>query len=509
MNEHYLHLIWREVSRHLEIGESITTLQAILHDAVATRFLILRRWDDEHASLRTVGVAGLRDLPARASLAGPTAAAVRAWAALAKSSAWHERTADRVALALVPEGASGPVVVIPLLGDFGLDGVAVLGGLSAFPTDLDELSDALGVALRNDARLAELGRVREAAEADRRALLARLGRHELTDGVVGAEGGLKNVMARVAQVSATDVPVLLLGETGSGKEVIARLIHERSGRQKAPFLRVNCGAIPAELVDSELFGHERGAFTGALGTRRGWFERADGGTLFLDEVGELPLAAQVRLLRVLQDGSFQRVGGQESRTADVRILAATHRDLPALVAAGTFRQDLWFRISVFPLRLPSLRERTDDIPALVSHFSAAAGTRLFGVPLAANAADVAMLVEYAWPGNVRELAAVLERAAILGDGKRLEVAAALGASPAVVKAAPTGWWVLGEDEVEAEASAEPATTTEIEGMLSAVRECLGRIEGPFGAARKLGVNPHTLRARLRRFRIDWAQFRKA
>lgn len=506
MSGHYLHLVWREVSRHLEVGESVATLQTILHDAISTQFLLLRRWDDEHASLRTVGLAGLRDLPARASLAGPTAAAVRAWAAQARSSVWHERTADRVALALVPEGATGPVVVIPLLGMAGIEGVAVLGGLSAFPANLEELTDALGVALRNDARLAELARVREAAEADRRALLTRLGRHELTDGVVGAEGGLKNVMARVAQVAATDVPVLLLGETGSGKEVVARLIHERSGRQRAPFLRVNCGAIPAELVDSELFGHERGAFTGALAPRRGWFERADGGTLFLDEVGELPLAAQVRLLRVLQDGSFQRVGGQESRTADVRILAATHRDLPTLVGTGAFRQDLWFRISVFPLRIPPLRERADDIPALVNHFAAAAGTRLFGVPLSASAADVVMLVAYPWPGNVRELAAVLERAAILGDGQRLEVAAALGASPPVVKAGPTGWWVLGEDE--AESPTGPDTAKEIEAMTSAVQECLGRIEGPFGAARKLGVNPHTLRARLRRFGIDWAQYRK-
>ena len=183
-------------------------------------------------------------------------------------------------------------------------------------------------------------------------------------------------MEQVQLVAPSDTPVLILGETGSGKEVVARAIHSRSRRASGPFLRINCGAISPDLVDSELFGHERGSFTGAVAERKGWFERADCGTLFLDECGELPLPAQVRLLRVLQDGTFQRVGGERPMHVDVRVVAATHRDLPAMVASGQFREDLWYRIAVFPVRLPPLRERLTDIPALATHFALRAAKRL-------------------------------------------------------------------------------------------------------------------------------------
>jgi transcriptional regulator with GAF, ATPase, and Fis domain len=307
----------------------------------------------------------------------------------------------------------------------------------------------------------------------------------VADTVVGADGGLAQVMQRVEQVARADVPVLVLGETGSGKEVVAREIHHRSARAKGPFLRVNCGAIPPELVDSELFGHERGAFTGAIAVRKGWFERADGGTLFLDEIGELPAAAQVRLLRVLQDGSIQRVGGQDTHTVDVRIVAATHRDLTALQRAGAFREDLWYRISVFPIRLPPLRERKVDLPALARVFAARAGQRLHGRPLVPTPADLTLLQRYDWPGNVRELAAVIERAAILGGGDHLDVSAALGVAPA-----------------------PPAEPTDERGRIEATLErCLGRIEGPFGAAAALGEKPGTLRSRMRRLGIDWERYR--
>jgi hydrogenase-4 transcriptional activator len=297
-------------------------------------------------------------------------------------------------------------------------------------------------------------------------------------------------MDRVAQVAPTDAPVLILGETGSGKEVVARAMHDRSRRSSGPFLRVNCGAIPAELVDSELFGHEKGSFTGAIHQRRGWFERADGGTLFLDEVAELPPAAQVRLLRVLQDGSFQRVGGQETQAVDVRILAATHRDLPAMVRDGRFRQDLWYRISVFPIQLPALRQRPGDIPALAAHFAERAGLRLFGRPLLPRPAEVEALCAYDWPGNVRELAAVIERAAILGDGQHLEVGPALGLAVAGLR----------------RSAPDEHNKAQIEEVL---RQVHGRIEGPFGAAHALGVNPHTLRSRMRRLGISWEEFRRS
>jgi transcriptional regulator with GAF, ATPase, and Fis domain len=250
---------------------------------------------------------------------------------------------------------------------------------------------------------------------------------------------------------------------------------------------VNCGAIPPELVDSELFGHERGAFTGAQGQRIGWFERADGGTLFLDEVGELPLAAQVRLLRVLQDGSYERVGGQRPLSADVRVVAATHRDLPSMVKSGSFREDLWYRIAVFSIRLPPLRERKQDIPALVRYFATTVGHRYGSGPLQASEADLQLLDAYDWPGNVRELGAVIERAAVLGEGRRLEVARALGsAMPTSESPAATARHQLVRtlDEIAREA------------IEHAVRVHDGRIDGPRGAARALGIHPNTLRSRM-------------
>jgi transcriptional regulator with GAF, ATPase, and Fis domain len=313
-------------------------------------------------------------------------------------------------------------------------------------------------------------------------------------------------MERVALVARSDVPVLILGETGSGKEVIARAIHDRSQRARGPFIRVNCGAIPPELIDSELFGHEKGSFTGAAATRRGWFERANGGTLFLDEIGELPLAAQVRLLRVLQDGLFERVGGEQPLKAEVRLVAATHRDLAAMVQSGGFREDLWYRISVFPIVLPPLRERREDIPLLAEHFARRAAIR-FGLKLQLPSPEqFALLIAYPWPGNVRELGAVIDRAAILGDGERLEVARALGvgtdisAAPRITNARQS----MEPAVTPAVFSLDEATKRHIEKALAATH---GRIEGPHGVATLLKINPHTLRARMRKLGINWTNFR--
>ena len=321
-------------------------------------------------------------------------------------------------------------------------------------------------------------------------------------------------MERASLVAPSDVPVLVLGETGSGKEVVARAIHQRSRRAAGPFLRVNCGAIPSGLVDSELFGHERGSFTGAGAQRKGWFERADGGTLFLDEVGELPPPAQVRLLRILQDGSFERVGGQSALHVDVRIVAATHRDLERMVADGLFREDLWYRLAVFPIHVPPLRDRPEDIPPLATHFALRAASRFGTSPRLPTPEELNLLVDYPWPGNVRELAAVIERAVILGDGRGLEVATALGLGrdPRSERPRP-------EPRPEASAQAAPergeaqapfptlddAVRAHIERALSRTR---GRIEGVRGAAALLGINPHTLRARMRKLRVEWQRFRE-
>jgi len=308
-------------------------------------------------------------------------------------------------------------------------------------------------------------------------------------------------------VAHLDVPVLLLGETGSGKEVVARAIHARSRRAAGPFLRMNCGAIPPGLIDSELFGHERGAFTGATAERKGWFERADGGTLFLDEIGELPLDAQVRLLRVLQDGSLERVGGHRSIAVDVRVVAATHRDLERMVRDGRFREDLWYRVAVFPIQLPAVRERVEDIPALATHFALRAATRFGTPPLVPTPEDLDLLVRYPWPGNVREISAVMERAVILGDGRRLAVARALGPLPRGETAVPEPAGTAPGPARSTDRGFETLDAAMARHIEAALERTHGRVDGPNGAAALLDINPHTLRARMRKLGVDWKALR--
>ena len=308
--------------------------------------------------------------------------------------------------------------------------------------------------------------------------------------------------------------------------MVARAIHGRSPRSAKPFIRVNCGAIPTELIDSQLFGHERGSFTGASDQRKGWFERADGGTLFLDEIGELPLAAQVRLLRVLQDHQIERVGGQEHIHVDVRIVAATHRDLSAMVHSRSFREDLWYRINMFPILLPGLRERVEDIPSLARHFAKRAANR-FGLPyVEPTLADIKLLMDYRWPGNIRELQAIMDRAVILGGGTRLDVAMSLGNTflqappPSSNSDEPTFYEVIPESTNRNSATAPVPSALEDEGPVDSLDSAIvrhieralaaasGQVEGRRGAALLLGVNPHTLRAKMRKLGIDWDRFRR-
>jgi hydrogenase-4 transcriptional activator len=328
------------------------------------------------------------------------------------------------------------------------------------------------------------------------------GEHPVGDErLIGGETGLAAVMARAHLVARSAAPVLLFGETGTGKEIIARAIHEHSAFRAGPFRRVNCGAIAPELIDSELFGHEPGAFTGAVTRRKGWFEQANGGTLFLDEIGELALPAQVRLLRVVQDGEVVRVGGERGVRVNVRIVAATHRDLPAMVEAQTFREDLYYRLAVFPIVIPPLRDRPGDIRAFAEYFAERAAHR-FGVrAIPVSDDDVGLLSDYRWPGNVREIAAVMDRAVLIGQGRALAVSAALGLSPRPsVAAAPSA------DGAPAR-GIEPLDVVTRRHIEAALNETRGRIEGPYGAAKLLRVNPHTLRARMRKLKINWRAFR--
>jgi hydrogenase-4 transcriptional activator len=513
--------LWREISRHPEIGNALAKLVPHLCLELPLSAVIVRRLDVKRRLLETVGaerVDGYALSPhVHNEYSEPQLEAVLDW--FRDGRVLHGRSYELPLLAaLVPKGIRDDVIVGPLADEEGPLGVFVLVSEERFG-ELHErkaqgLLEPFRLALENDRRFHELARLREAVEADNRALRSRLERQDIVETIVGGDAGLKEVTERIEQVAATDVPVLVFGETGTGKEVVARAIHARSQRSKGPIVCVNCGAIPPGLVDSELFGHERGSFTGASGTRKGWFERADGGTLFLDEVGELPLDAQVRLLRVLQEHVFERVGGTRAIHVDVRVVAATHRNLEDMVVAGTFREDLWYRMSVFPIFLPPLRERPSDIPALAAHFAWRAGKRLGGTPLVPTDSDVELLLQYDWPGNVRELVTVIERAAILGGGKKLQMAAALGVrTPQRVSQPPiaalTSAPLVAPPPRLAPASEgfptlDQAMAKHIE---RALEETHGRIEGKGGAAELLDINPHTLRSRMKKLGVNWGRFR--
>jgi len=508
--------VWREACQHIEIDQSTEAITRLLLTDVPLAQLLVRRINRERSCLDTVAL-GLPDrlyqeAEARTECSPAQMRQLLAWCDRGEVGYGAHVEARRSPWGVgVPAAIDAAVLVLPIGGPRSSGGVLVFVGQPdrRFTTRHMALAEALkepfSAALANDLQLRELTTLREAAEAQKQSLLTRMGRTSLADAIVGEESGLKGVIERVDAVASSDLPVLIFGETGTGKELVARTVHKRSPRAEGPILRVNCGAIPPELIDSELFGHERGAFTGALETRRGWFERADGGTLFLDEIGEMPPAAQVRLLRVLQDGWLERIGGSHPIHVDVRVVAATHRDLPRMITEGGFREDLWYRISVFPIVLPPLRERVADVPALANHFAHRAAVRFGLPPLEPTPDDIRLLTDYHWPGNIRELAAVIDRAAILGNGERLEVSQALGTS-AIRSASP-------KDEQEANTARQAVPTfptldhavrAHIEAALAVTK---GRIEGRHGVAALLKVNPHTLRARMRKLGINWKRFR--
>ena len=510
--------VWREACRHIELEDSMDRIARLLPPHLPADGMLVRGLNYAQARLETVAVGLCRpagDKVPRTVSAWTSEQLTTVLEWCRRGTILHGQRTDQPLLEIVaPPEVEGDWLAGPLIMDDHPMGVLLLLArpprmFAAHHRPLAQsLLEPMAVAFANDLQFHEVARLREAVEAENRALLSRLDRDAVADTIVGADSGLRHVMERIEQVAPTDAPVLILGETGSGKEVLARAIHSKSRRASGPVVRVNCGAIPPGLIDSELFGHERGSFTGAVNVRKGWFERADGGTLFLDEIGELPLDAQVRLLRILQDGTFERVGGPKPLKVDVRIVAATHRDLHAMVAEGNFREDLWYRISVFPIDLPPLRDRIEDIAPLAAHFASRAGRRLGGAPLTLSMEDVELLTSYPWPGNVRELAAVIERAAILGNGRGLRVRAALG--PVTVKTgrmAPKDW---AKRSAAAASVAESITLDAAMKMhiVQALQATQGRIEGKFGAAARLGVNAHTLRGRMRKLGIDWSRYRR-
>jgi transcriptional regulator with GAF, ATPase, and Fis domain len=309
--------------------------------------------------------------------------------------------------------------------------------------------------------------------------------HNFTD-FISRSPALQKILAKVEQVAATDATVLILGESGTGKELLARAIHNLSQRSDHPLVKVNCAALPMHLIESELFGHEKGAFTGAIARKAGRFELADGGTIFLDEIGEMPLELQAKLLRILQDGEFERVGGQQTLKVDTRVIAATNRDLKTEIQHGRFREDLYYRLYVFPITIPPLRERKEDIPLLVNHFvkkySAKTGKKIESV----SQHIIDTLQAYPWPGNVRELENVIERAVIVSPGKQLKL---------------DDWLPSSEGESVEEPTALGLEEMERNHILKVLKQTGWRISGEKGAARILNINASTLRSRMEKLGI--------
>jgi transcriptional regulator with GAF, ATPase, and Fis domain len=408
---------------------------------------------------------------------------------LLPGSGAKERSASSSSTLTVPVSVAGPLSYALVLKDHGRR--------TGWPPPLIDrlrlIGEILGGALhrrRQERALREMltqtERPTAQLEADNRYLQEEIKSYHDVDDIVGQSAPLRDALTRLMQVASMNSTVLLLGETGTGKELFARALHDRSRRHARALVRVNCAALPQSLIESELFGHERGAFTGAVSMRQGRFEIADGGTIFLDEIGDLPLDLQAKLLRVIQEGEFERVGSSRSRKVDVRVITATHRNLEQDVADGRFRADLFYRLSVFPIHLPALRERTEDIPALVWFFihrhQRELERRIAKVPQAVMSA----LQQHAWPGNIRELENVIERAMIRTTGDTLR----LDDDTAGMATRPLS--AFEGDSLDA------IQRLHIERIL---RECGWRINGTGNAAERLGLHPNTLRFRMQKLGV--------
>jgi formate hydrogenlyase transcriptional activator len=350
----------------------------------------------------------------------------------------------------------------------------------------------VSIAVSNALAYDEIHTLKEQLQVENRLLQDEIVQRSIYEEIVGSSTSLQKVLTAIDRVAQTDTTVLITGETGTGKELVAHAIHRRSPRSSRALVKVNCAALPSELIASELFGHEKGAFTGALQQRAGRFEAANKGTIFLDEIGELSSEMQIALLRVLQEKEFERVGGNKTIRTDVRVITATNRNLEEEVEKGRFRMDLYYRLNVFPVRVPALRERVDDIPVLVDYFASRFASRMGKRITEIDKRTLEWMQQYAWPGNIRELQNVIERGVILADGDVLRV------EPLIAKAAVRT--ISPGDGAGSRARQKAA----IEAVLQETR---GRIAGPDGAAERLGIPASTLESRIRVLKINKHQFK--
>jgi DNA-binding NtrC family response regulator len=383
-----------------------------------------------------------------------------------------------------------------LMPDGAIKKVHVLGHASKYEGgELSFLGAVMDITVMKNA-FEEIRILRDQLYKENLALREEIDIAKMFEEIVGSSPALQAVLSQVAKVAPTDSTVLITGETGTGKELVARAIHKRSQRSSRAFVSVNCAAIPRDLIASELFGHEKGAFTGATQRRLGRFESAEGGTIFLDEVGELPAETQISLLRVLQEREFQRVGGNESFQIDVRVVAATNRNLEAAIVEGRFRDDLFYRLNVFPIEVPPLRQRKEDIPLLVEYFvdryASKGAKKITGI----NKRSMELLQSYAWPGNIRELQNVIERSVIICDSESLSV--------------DETW--LGRRALPADSATQPLSARlmaqEKQLIEAALAESNGKVSGPSGAAARLGIPQSTLDSKIKSLKINKQRFRR-
>jgi len=515
--------IQRAVAGHLERSALFMAVADALQGVIPVERVILLLPGNDLMALTVYAASGKTGIQFFEGETIPRAGTIAGWVVehgrpFVAARADDVRDRFPVSYARIRQEGMDSVAIVPLLAEGRCVGALALmahaaGALAAVPESLlEQIAAAVAVAVDHCVAYEELQSLRDRLARENVYLQEEIRREHPFEELVGSSPALLAILRQVEQVAPTDTSVLILGETGTGKELIARALHNRSTRRDRPLVKVNCAAISAGLVESELFGHVKGAFTGALDRRVGRFELADGGTIFLDEIGELPLETQVKLLRVLQEQEFEPVGSSKSVRVNVRVIAATNRDLPEAIRAGRFRTDLFYRLNVFPIDVPPLRARRSDIPQLVTFFLAGF-VKKFGKRISSVSPEtMERLTSYAWPGNIRELQNIVERAVVLCEGPILELdqdlapvtgttQSALQAGDAAETRAPA------DDGSVASRSHEPLSElptleeAERRHIVAALERTGGVIHGPRGAARILDLHPNTLRSRMDRLGI--------